>query len=294
MAKMRISGLAGIAFLCALAPASLFAESVFGPRGPEQGALRRQFWQLPSPERDVAMHTIVYRPPGRGPFWLVAINHDSTQSAERRLKLAMPTFESMAQFWVRRGYAVVIPQRPGHGETGGPYLEDQRGCEDADYGEAGRRTADSLAAAISFMAAQPFIRRDGIVVVGHSAGGFGALALAARNPPNMKAVINFGGGRGGRVNDWPNRNCAPDRLVAAAGEFGRTARQPTLWIYAQNDLYFDPALSRRMADAFGAAGGVVDYQLVPPFGDDGHGLIEAADGVAVWGPVVQRFLAHLK
>ncbi len=128
----------------------------------------------------------------------------------------------------------------------------------------------------------------------HSAGGFGALALAARNPANVKAVINFAGGRGGRVNDWPNRTCAPDRLVAAAGAFGRTARVPTLWIYAENDLYFDATLSRRMADAFRAAGGMVDYRLVPPFGEDGHQLIEAADGVAVWGPIVEKFLAQLK
>src|SRR5262249_52457269 len=101
-------------------------------------------------------------------------------------------------------------------------------------------------------------------------------------------------GRGGRIDDWPNRNCAPDRLVEALSEFGRAARIPTLWIYAQNDLYFDPALSRRMADAFRSSGGRADFHLVPAFDDDGHRLMEAADGVAVWAPLVEKFLARIK
>ncbi|HMB75630.1 MAG TPA: hypothetical protein VKN76_04485, partial [Kiloniellaceae bacterium] len=52
-----------------------------------------------------------------------------------------------------------------------------------------------------------------------------------------------------------DNNCSPERLVAAAAGFGRTARVPTLWLYAENDSYFPPDLSRRMATAYTAAGG---------------------------------------
>jgi homoserine acetyltransferase len=54
-----------------------------------------------------------------------------------------------------------------------------------------------------------------------------------------------------------------------------------LWIYTENDTYFGPALSQRMASAFKAAGGNVEYHLLPPFGHDGHFLVDAADGVSV-------------
>ncbi len=82
-----------------------------------------------------------------------------------------------------RGFAVLVPERPGHGATGGKYLEDQGGCDDADYSRAGYATADSIKAALGLSArGESFIRQDGAVVIGHSAGGWGALALAERRP----------------------------------------------------------------------------------------------------------------
>jgi hypothetical protein len=51
-------------------------------------------------------------------------------------------------------------------------------------------------------------------------------------------VITFAAGRGGRVGGKPNNNCAADRLIAATGGFGRTARVPMLWIYIENDTFF--------------------------------------------------------
>ena len=61
---------------------------------------------------------------------------------------------------------------------GGSYLEDQGGCDEADYSRSGRATAASIASALDYMRGQAFIRPDGAVMIGHSAGGWGALALA--------------------------------------------------------------------------------------------------------------------
>ena len=120
------------------------------------------------PARDgTAMRTMVYRPPGAGPFRLAVLNHASLQNAARRARLPAPRFEAAAAWFTARGYVVAVPQRPGHGETGGPYLEDQGGCDDADYRRAGRGAAASIEAAIRHMTAQPGVRRDGVVVVGH-------------------------------------------------------------------------------------------------------------------------------
>jgi dienelactone hydrolase len=278
--------LAGIAPACAQAAA--------GAQGPAQGDLQRQRWFIPSPEPGLLMRATVMRPRGRGPFPLVVVNHGSTQSAARRAAVPLPAYDALSRWLVERGYAVVVPQRPGHGETGGTYLENQGGCANADYHKSGLATALSIEATIAYMLRQPFVRKTGIIVIGQSAGGWGALALAGKNPPGVKAVINFAGGRGGRSYDRPNNNCAPDRLVAAARTFGTTARIPTLWIYARNDTYFAPELSKRMADAFRAGGGRVEYHLLPAIGSDGHRLIELRQAVAVWAPIVRAFVARLR
>src|SRR5438093_304979 len=128
-------------------------------------------------------------------------------------------------------------------------------------------------------------------VVGQSAGGFGAMALASLNPPGVRAIIVFSGGRGGHAEGKPNNNCAPDRLVETVAEFGRTARIPMLWIYLENDTFFGPALSKRMYEAFRAAGGKVEYHLLPPFDDDGHYFVDSPKSIPIWAPIVTRFLA---
>jgi dienelactone hydrolase len=270
------------------------SEPLAGPQSSEQGTFRRQVWLVPSAQRGIWMRTTLFRPPGPGPFPLVVINHGTTQNAERRRLLQAPDFDAMAQWFVRRGFAVAVPQRPGHGETGGEYREDQGGCDDADFARAGLGAADSIAAAVGYLRTQSFVRRTGVIVVGQSAGGWAALALASRAPAGVRAVIDFAGGLGGRSWDRPDNNCAPDRLVATAARFGRTTRIPALWIYTENDTYFAPRLSRAMAAAFSAAGGQLDYELLPDFGDDGHFMAERAGSESVWGPVVERFLGRLR
>ena len=133
-----------------------------------------------------------------------------------------------------------------------------------------------------------------MVVIGNSAGGWGALALASQNPPGVAGIVNFSGGRGGRNHNLPDDNCAPDRLVAAAGQFGATARIATLWLYARNDTYFAPALARAMATAFTTAGGAAQFVLLPPVRGDGHALINTEGGEASWAAPLGRFLDRLR
>ena len=76
-----------------------------------------------------------------------------------------------------------------------------------------------------------------VIVVGQSAGGWAVDRVFEPQPPQVKAIIIFAAGRGGRVDGKPNNNCAPDRLVEATGEFGRTSRVPMLWIYIENDTF---------------------------------------------------------
>jgi hypothetical protein len=105
------------------------------------------------------------------------------------------------------------------------------------------------------------------------------------------AVLNFAGGRGGNP---VAGNCAPERLIAAAGRYGATARIPSAWLYAANDRFFDTALSRKMFDAYVGAGGRAEYVALAEFGSDGHRVFPAADGRALWQPPVEKFLAAVR
>ena len=140
------------------------------------------------------------------------------------------------------------------------YLEDQRGCDEADYAHAGRATAEEISAALTYLREQPFIRQDGAVIVGHSAGGWGALALAGADPAVVGTIVVFAPGRGGHANDFPNQVCAPHTLIASAAEFGQGARVPVTWLVAANDSYFSPDLSKKLADAFRRGGGKADVR----------------------------------
>jgi len=291
MKRAILAAVAGILMTLASTPGPAVAQEVPGPQGPESGASRRQPWLLPIPGERLLMHAIVMRPPGPGPFPLAVINHGSIQAAQMREKYPLREYPILSQWLLARGYAVVLPLRPGHGETGGPYFEDQGRCDRPDYRQAGVRTADSIEATITYMTAQPFVRDSGVVVAGHSAGGWGALALASRNPEAIQAVINLAGGRGGRSDNKPSNNCSPDRLIATVAEFGRSARIPTLWLYSENDSYFPPALSRAMYDAFRSAGGRAEYHLLPAFGTEGHRLIDMDDAASLWAPIMETFLA---
>ena len=276
--------------LMVLAPQNAAAQGPFGTKGAEAGPDREQPWLVPSPDPDTPAHAVLFRPAGDGPFRLAVIAHASTQNVLRRAQMPQPEYRPLAAWLVARGFAVLVPERPGHGATGGKYLEDQGGCDEADYVKAGRATSGEIAAALSYMRRQPFIRPDGAVIVGHSAGGWGALALAGENPREVAAIIAFTPGRGGHANDFPNQVCAPHTLKSAAAEFGRGARVPVTWLVASNDTYFSPELSRQLADAFRGGGDKVEFRVLPASGSEGHWLAETEAGVRSAGPELDRAL----
>ncbi|MEH2586202.1 alpha/beta hydrolase family protein [Bradyrhizobium sp. AZCC 1721] len=282
--------LPALVLVAALGVKAAIAQPSLGAQGPEGEPHRSQQWMVPASDPVTAAHAVLFRPPGKGPFPLAVIAHASTQNVLRRAQMPPLEYRALAGWLVARGFAVLVPERPGHGATGGTYLEDQGGCDEADYAKSGRVVADAIAAATGFIRKQPFIRAEGMVVIGHSAGAWGALALAGEDPKNVVAIIAFAPGRGGHADDSSSRVCAPHTLMAAAGEFGKAARVRVTWLVAANDSYFSPALSRQLADAFRAAGGKADFRVLPAHGSEGHWLVETGGGVNLAGPELDRAL----
>ncbi|HEY2247847.1 MAG TPA: alpha/beta fold hydrolase [Bradyrhizobium sp.] len=278
----------------ALAALVVFASqtplAVLGPQGAEAEPNRLQQWLVPTPVADRPAHAVLFRPSGEGPFRLALIAHATTQNVLRRAQMPQPEYRALAAHLVARGFAVLVPERLGHGATGGDYLEDQGGCDEADYARSARATADEIRKALDYMRSQPFVRRDGAVVVGHSAGGWGALALASEDPKTILAIIAFAPGRGGHANDFENRICAPHTLLAAASAFGKDARVPVTWLVAANDTYFAPEFSKKLADAYRSGGGNADFRVLPAYGSEGHWLPETESGVKLAAGDLDRAL----
>lgn len=268
---------------------------MFGAFGPEGARMREQLWLVPSGDPHIAMRATMFRPRGasdddvrhaRVP--LAVINHGTDENT--RLAVSMPVYYWLSRWFVERGYAVLLPQRRGHGATGGDLNEAIGSCADPDHYASGVAAADDIAAAVNYMVAQPFIDPRRVTVVGISTGGWASLAYAARNAPNVEAVVNFAGGRGGHAYGRRNAICNADELAAAAHRFGEAARIPTVWFYAANDSYFGPALAETLAGAWRSGGGLVDLHSLAAYGADGHGVADDRAGWDVWGEALARFL----
>jgi dienelactone hydrolase len=248
------------------------------------------------PASGATMVATVMRPPGEEKRPLVIINHGSPADGSQRPKMERPRYPSLSSWFVSRGYVVVLPMRRGYGETGGAWAEDYGRCQTPDYFGAGLQGAADIKAALDYMRGQPYVVADRTIVVGQSAGGWATVAFSSLNPPGVLGMVNFAGGRGGhqKMPEGGIGNCAPDNLVKAAARYGSTARVPMLWLYTQNDSFFEPALARRMVDAYDAAGGRAALRPLGPFGNDGHNMASSSSGVAMWSGAVADFLASLK
>jgi len=188
---------------------------------------------------------------------------------------------------------VWVPTRIGYGVSGSDEdPEDSGACGSKLYPPAYAASTEQVLQVMAYAKRLPEIDGTRIVSVGQSFGGTTSIALAARTPPGLVAAINFAGGGGGNSQTRPGEPCDPFRLAELFAGYGKGARVPTLWIYAENDRYFAPRYVRSWYDAFRAEGGNGELVLLPPFGEDGHLLFSR--GMPVWHPIVERFLvAHI-
>ncbi|MGY4308043.1 pimeloyl-ACP methyl ester carboxylesterase [Bradyrhizobium sp. USDA 4369] len=264
--------------------------------GPDQVRVEEKLILLSTP---IPLLAYEFRPIIEGPLPLVIMNHGESLDATERSFFPLVEFRDAALWFARRRNLVVVPIRPGFARSAidlperglyGLYFGDVGTCSAVNFRDAGIAVATINQWVINHMIAQNEVLPKGIIVVGQSGGGWGAIALSSLKSDAIRAIITFEAGRGGHVDGKPNNNCAPDKLVAAAGEFGRTARIPMLSIYVHNDTYFGPDLSKQVLDAYRAAGGNAEYHLLPDFGDEGHFFLHSADAIPIWSPLVSRFL----
>lgn len=221
---------------------------------------------------------------------VVIINHGAPRNRDDNGNISVESYAAARDWFLKQGFAVVVPVRRGYGASSVTVQESYRSCEDPDYWNAGHTTANDIAAVVDYLRASPHIDSNNIIVLGQSAGGWGSLALSSRNISGIIAIINFAGGRGSLQR---GQVCHPERLVETAQRFGASAKVPTIWLYSENDSFFGPALANSMFHAYRSAGGTAEFVSLPSFRKDGHAIFAQEDGVRLWTPAVKDFLERL-
>jgi dienelactone hydrolase len=236
------------------------------------------------------LEALFVRPNEPGRYPLVVLAHGSPRSGADRPNMTPLAMLPQALEFARRGWAVVVVMRRGYGGSDGAWAESYGSCDNANYAAAGMAGAADLKTTLEFVSHRPDVDPTRMIAVGVSAGGFATVALTADPPPGLVAAISFAGGRGSLEAD---QVCRPDRLIDAFRTFGKTSRIPMLWVYAENDHFFAPALAQQFKAAFAGGGANVDFIAAPAFGNDGHGLF-SPPGIPQWTPLVDAFLRQQK
>ncbi|NML33291.1 dienelactone hydrolase family protein [Paraburkholderia antibiotica] len=228
----------------------------------------------------ITLETTIYKPDGRGPFPMIVFNHGKIQGDPHTQERSDPL--PLAREFVRRGYVVVAPNRQGFGNSDGVYQQD--GC---DVAANGLGQAADVAATIDYMSKQPYVDATHIAVAGTSHGGLATIAYGTEAAPGVRALINFSGGlRQDACEDWQGN------LTRAFGAYGEKTKVPSLWLYGDNDSVWNAPLVANMYTAYHAHGASVKMIDYGNYKNDAHRLVGDRDGVHVWWPAVESFLAR--
>lgn len=249
---------------------------------PLAGNMNEQVVRIPvDAAGTITLEATIYKPDGKGPFPLIVFNHGKIDGDPRAQPRSRPL--SFAREFVRRGYAVVAPNREGFADSGGNYR--QEGC---DVEKNGVAQADDVKATIAYMSGQSFVDASHIVVAGTSHGGLTTIAYGMGAAHGVRGLINFSGGlRQDACTGWQ------DNLTHAFEQYGQAVHVPSLWIYGDNDSVWSPDLAKRMYAGYvehGAPAHRVDFG---DYKNDAHRLVVDRDGVRVWWPSVEAFLDRI-
>jgi dienelactone hydrolase len=281
--------------VCAFAAAPIAVAADLAPE-----TVRIPVDDVTGARRSLDMVTGVFRPAGPGPFPVVVYSHGRSGTEAERSNTELPDPRGHIRYWLRKGFAVVAPIRPGYGGTGGGDREASGVAYDMfgncwgrpDFARSASAATTAVLAALGWIRQQPWADATHIVLVGTSMGGLASIATAATNPPGVAGYVNFAGGTGGNGKRSPEQSCGSSDMEALMSEYGRTTHVPSLWLYAENDMFWGPDWPRAWHRAFARGGSPTRLVMTAPVPyADGHQLL--ARGARLWTATVDRFLEEL-
>lgn len=241
------------------------------------------------------LELVTYLPPGgggKGPLPTLIFNHGSTGNGDKPEWFKhTATAPELAQYFVERGWQVLMPQRRGRGKSDGVYDEgferdrSRYACK-AELSLPGiERAVADLDVVMAYVKNLPTADSRHLMIGGISRGGILSVVYAGTRPDAFEGVINFvGGWLGGRCEDADHVNSVLFRRGAAF-------QGPQIWLYGDKDPFYSLSRSRKNFDAFVAAGGKGRFLTYPPPpGQIGHFISQAPD---LWSADMDRWLQEV-
>jgi carboxymethylenebutenolidase len=232
---------------------------------------------------DLALKGFVWKPDGPGPFPAILWNHGSEK---------LPgTADTVAPYFVSRGYVFLVPHRRGQGRSPGAYIMDQLNAATSGAQRSRMLVAlnevhlqDQLAALV-YLRSLSYVDQNRLVVMGASFGGIQTM-LAVERGSGYRVAVNCSGA----AITWSGSPDLRARLTAAASK----ATMPVFFLQAENDYDLTP--NRVLSEEVRKAGKSVATKIYPAFGSsaqEGHSFCWR--GTNIWGPDVLKFIeANLK
>jgi dienelactone hydrolase len=239
--------------------------------------------RTPDGTRPIMLEATFYPPVGAGAAPLAIFTHGSDVG---RNQLRSWSFSTEAHWLSDKGFAVLALMRRGRGRSEGingeeNFARDHDGGV-TDFSAGIAEAVEDLTSAIAYGRKLPGVRPGPVLLSGQSRGGFLAMHYAGLKPQEVMAVVNFCGG-------WYPYAPLTTPYYANAGH-SAADKVPQLWLYADNDRLYDEALIRGYDQAFTAAGGRAQFELLHGVPGDGHLLRLYPDR---WRPIADQFLAAL-
>ena len=225
----------------------------------------------------------------KSPYLL--FSHGRAGTDQERGKFGRSSEKRNSEYFVSKGFTVILPTRIGYGVSGGPDADYSGACGNKNYLEARKVAIDQSKQVLNHVFDFSYIDRTKGIVVGQSVGGFTTIGLSAENISGLKGAINFAGGDGGDPIKSAEKPCGEYLIKDTFAKYGASNKIPTLWLYSVNDKFWGEQLPKDWFVAFQKAGGKGQFISLSAFKDDGH-LIYVGNRNA-WKNDFEKFIKEI-
>ena len=225
----------------------------------------------------------------KAPYLL--FSHGRAGTDQERGKFGRSSEKRNSEYFVSKGFTVILPTRIGYGVSGGPDADYSGACGNKNYLEARKVAIDQSKQVLNHVFDFSYIDRTKGIVVGQSVGGFTTIGLSAENISGLKGAINFAGGDGGDPIKSPERPCGDYVIKDTFAKYGASNKVPTLWLYSVNDKFWGEQLPKDWFAAFQKTGGKGQFISLPAYKEDGHSIFRG--DLNAWKNVFEKFIKEI-
>jgi len=225
----------------------------------------------------------------KSPYLL--FSHGRAGTDQERVSFGRSSERKNSEYFISKGFAVILPTRMGYGVSGGPDAEYSGACGSKNYLEARKVSVGQSKQVLNHVLDFSYIDKSKGIVVGQSVGGFTTIGLSAENVLGLKGAINFAGGDGGDPKQFPERPCSEHLIKDTFAKYGALNKVPTLWLYSVNDKFWGEQLPKDWFAAFQKAGGKGQFISLPAYKEDGHSIFRG--DLNAWKNDFEKFIKEI-